>query len=110
MTHKQIHNFFRAMLARYILCDSPVLVRLSVQLRAEGPRDAVVQRGPPRHDVIGPSTRPIATDTQQWRGRSIHAAYCYRRAAVAFTRSLPIAIGAVVEQPGGQRTGSAWLF
>jgi len=25
--------------------------------------------------------RPIATDAQQWRGRSIHVAYCYRRAA-----------------------------
>jgi len=47
--------------------------------------------------VVGPSMRPIATDTQQWRGRSIHVviatdtqqwrgrsihvAYCYRRAA-----------------------------
>jgi len=28
------------MLARYILCDSPVLVRLSVLLGAEGSRDA----------------------------------------------------------------------
>jgi len=32
--------------------------------------------------------RPTATDAQQWRGRSIHAV---------------IAIGAVVEQLGGQR-------
>ena len=77
--------------------------------------------------------RPIATDTQQWRGRSIHAAYCYRRAAVAWSvhpcglllqthssgvvgpsmrpiatdtqqwRGLTIHIGTVVEQPGGQR-------
>jgi len=29
--------------------------------------------------------RPIATDVQQWRGQSIHAAYCYRRAAVAWS-------------------------
>jgi len=35
--------------------------------------------------VVGPSTRPIATDTQQWSGRSIHAAYCYRRTAVAWS-------------------------
>jgi len=65
--------------------------------------------------------RPIATDAQLWRGRSIHAASCYRRAAVVWsvlpcgllpqTRSSgvvgpsmrPIAIGAMVEQPGGQR-------
>jgi len=71
--------------------------------------------------VVGPSMRPIATDAQQWRGRSIHAAYCYRRAAVVWslhpcglllqTRSCcvvwqstrPIATKAVVEQPGGQR-------
>jgi len=37
--------------------------------------------------VVGPSMPPIATDTQQqWCGRSIHAAYCYRRtAAVAWS-------------------------
>jgi len=35
--------------------------------------------------VVGPSMRPIATDAQQWRGRSIHAAYCYRRTAVAWS-------------------------
>ena len=47
--------------ARCILCDSPVLVRLSVATpsRAEGP-----------------ALR---------RDRSIHAAYCYRRAAVAWS-------------------------
>jgi len=52
-------------LARYILCDSPVLVRLSVQaVRDRGTgRRQVVQRDP-RRDVIGPSTRPIATDEQ----------------------------------------------
>ena len=87
------------MLARYILCDSPVLVRLSVLLDAEGPRDAKSCRGTrvatwsvhPRglllqthssSGVVSPTTRPIATDTQQqWRGQSIHAAYCYRRTA-----------------------------
>jgi len=35
--------------------------------------------------VIGPSTRPIATDAHLWRGRSIHTAYCYRRAAVSWS-------------------------
>ena len=35
--------------------------------------------------VVCPSTRPIATDAQQWRGQSIHAAYCYRRTAVAWS-------------------------
>ena len=39
----------------------------------------------PRRDVIGPSTRPIATDAHLWRGRSIHTAYCYRRAAVSWS-------------------------
>jgi len=28
---------------------------------------------------------PIVTDTQQWRGRSIDAAYCYRHTAVAWS-------------------------
>ena len=47
------------MLARYILCDS-----LSVRpVRGRGTaRRQVVQRDSPRHDVIGQSTRPIATD------------------------------------------------
>ena len=31
------------------------------------------------------SMRPIATAAQLWRGRSIHASYCYRRAAVAWS-------------------------
>jgi len=35
--------------------------------------------------VVGPSMRPIATDAQLRGGRSIHAAYCYRRAAVAWS-------------------------
>jgi len=35
--------------------------------------------------MVGASMRPIATDAQQWRGRCIHAAYCYRRAAVAWS-------------------------
>ena len=35
--------------------------------------------------VVGPTMRPIATDAQQWRGRSIHAAYCYRHTAVAWS-------------------------
>jgi len=54
------------MLARYILCDGSVLVRLSVLLRAEGPRDANSCRGT-RRDVV------------------VHAAYCYRLAAVAWS-------------------------
>jgi len=96
-----------AMLARYILCDGSVLVRLSVLLRAEGPRDANSCRGTRRDvvvhaaycyrlaavawsvrpcgllrqtrssGVVDPSMRPIATDAQQWRGRSTHAANCY---------------------------------
>jgi len=55
-----------AMLAWYVLCDAPVLVRLSVLLGAEGPRDANSCRGT-RRDVV------------------VHAAYCYRRAAVAWS-------------------------
>ena len=44
------------------MCDSPVLVR---PVRGRGiARRKVVQRDP-RHDVSGPSTRPIATDAQQ---------------------------------------------
>jgi len=53
------------MLARYILCDGPALVRASVRLGAEGPRDAKSCRG--TRDVV------------------VHAAYCYRRAAVAWS-------------------------
>jgi len=131
MTHRQIYLFLKfvsrdAMLARYILCDGPLLVRPSVLLGAEGPRDAKSCRG--TRVATSSSTRPITKDAQQWRGRSIHAAYCYRHTAVAWlvhpcglllqTRSngvvwqsmRPIAIGAVVELPGGQRTGSALLF
>jgi len=63
------------MLARYILCDSPVLVRPSVLLGTEGPRDANSCRG--TRVATSSYMRPIATDAQQWRGRSIHAAYCY---------------------------------
>ena len=56
------------MLARYILCDSPVLVRPSVRpVRDRGTsRRQFVQRDP-RRDVV------------------VHAAYCYRRAAVAWS-------------------------
>jgi len=35
--------------------------------------------------VVGPHMQPILTDAQQWRGRSIHAAYCYRHAAVSWS-------------------------
>ena len=35
--------------------------------------------------VVGPHMQPILTDAQQWCGQSIHAAYCYRRAAVAWS-------------------------
>jgi len=71
------------MLARYILRDGPVLVRLSVQLGAEGPRDAYSCRET-RVATLS-YMRPIATDVQQWRGLSIHAAYCYRLAAVVWS-------------------------
>jgi len=108
------------MLARYILCCGPVFVRPSIWLGAEGPGDAKSCRG--TGVATSSSMRPIATGAQQWRGLSIHAAYCYRRAAVAWSvhpRGLllqarssgvvclstrPVAIGAMVEQPGGQRT------
>ena len=78
--------------------------------------------------VVGPSMRPIATDTQQWPSQSIHVAYCYRRAAVAWSvhpcglllqthssgvvgpSMWPSSIGAVVEQLGGQWIGFAMLF
>jgi len=72
--------------------------------------------------VVSPSMRSIATDAQQWRGRSIHAAYCYRRATVAWSVHTcglllqtsssgvvgpymrPITIAPMGrEQPGGQR-------
>ena len=69
------------MLARYKLCYGPVFVRPSVWLGAEGPRDAKSCRE--TRVATSSLTRPIATGAQQWRGRSIHAAYCYRRAAVA---------------------------
>jgi len=129
------------MLVRYILCDGSVLVRLSVLLRAEGPRDANSCRGTRRDvvvhaaycyrlaavawsvrpcglllqtrscGVVGPSMRPIATDAQQWRGRSTHAAYLLqtRSSGVVGPPMRPIAIEAMVEQPGGRRTGSALL-
>ena len=64
-----------AMLVRYILCDGPVLVCPSVWLGAEGPRDANSCRG--TRVATSSSMRPTAADAQQWRGRSIHAAYCY---------------------------------
>jgi len=50
-----------AMLARYILCDCSVLVRLSVLLGAEGSRDNN-SYSDLRRDVVGQSTRPIVTD------------------------------------------------
>jgi len=88
MTHRQIYLFLKflsreAMLARHILCDGPLLVRPSVLLGAEGPRYAKWCRG--TRVATSSSTRPITKDAQQWRGRSIHAAYCYRRAAVAWS-------------------------
>jgi len=101
----------KAMLPQNILCDSPVLVRLSVLLGAEGLRDAKSCRG---------------TCVTTWSVH--HAANCYRCAAVVWSVHLrglllqtstggvvsqstqPVAVGAVVKQPGGQRTGSALLF
>ena len=66
-----------------------------LNIPAEGPRDAKSCRG--TRVETSSSMRPIATDAQLWGGQSIHAAYCY-------------AIVAMVEQPGGQCTGSALLF
>jgi len=61
MTQTNIPNFYRATLCKH--CDSPVFVRMLVRER-ETARCQVVQRDP-RRDVV------------------VHAAYCYRRAAVA---------------------------
>ena len=50
---------------------------------AEGPRDDKSCEG--TRVATSSYMRPIATDTQQWRGRSIHAAYCYRHTAVVWS-------------------------
>jgi len=66
-----------AMLAWYrpILCYGPVFVRPSVWLVAVGPCNAKSCRR--TRVAMSSSPWPIATDAQLWRGRSIHAAYCY---------------------------------
>ena len=69
-----------SVLAQYILCYGSSFVHPSIWVYAEGPRDAKSCRG--ICVVTSSSTRPIATDAQQWHGLSIHAAYCYRHAAV----------------------------
>ena len=70
------------MLARYIMCNSPLLVRASVWLGAEGPCGAKSCR----RTLVATSScmLPIVTDQQQWHGLFIYAAYCYRHAAVAW--------------------------
>jgi len=94
MTHRQIYQIFiTRRYASAVLCDGPVLVRLSFLLGVEAPRDANSSRG--THVATSSYMRPIAAEAQQYRGLTIDAAYCY---------------WAVVEQPGGQRTGSALLF
>ena len=84
-----------AILARYrpILCYGPVFVRPSVWLVAEGPCNAKSCRR--THVVMSSSPWPIATD-----------ASC----GIVGPSMRPIAIRAMGEQPGGQRTGSALLF
>ena len=52
-----------------------MLVRPSDWLGAEGQRDAKSCRG--TRVATSSPMRPIATDAQLQRGRSIHAAYCY---------------------------------
>jgi len=75
------------MQALYILCDSPVFVRPSIWLGAEGPRD--------------PKSR--------WETSVATSSYM-RSSGTVWQSTRPIAIGAAVEQPGGQRTGCALLF
>ena len=73
MTLAQINQIF---IARR--CASAVYIVLWLRVRPSvclvkgrgTARRQVIQRDP-RRDMIGPSMWPIATDTQQWRGRSI---------------------------------------
>jgi len=115
--HRNIPNFLsrdamlaRYCVARYILCHGPVFVCPSVWLGTEGPRDAKSCRGTRvatlsskrpiaqmcSSGVVGPCMWPIVTDVQ------LCCTVC------PSTRS--VAIGAMVEQPGGQHTGSVLLF
>ena len=80
MTHTQLYQIFiarRYASAVYIVlwACGPVFVRPSIWLGAEGPGDAKSCRG--TRVATSSSMRPVTTDAQQWRGLSIHAAYCY---------------------------------
>jgi len=94
MTHTEIYQILSrdAMLARYILCDVPVLVRPS----GWGQRD----RATPNR-AEGPASR-----RRRPRGLLLQTRSC----GVVGPSMRPIAIGAMVEQPGGQRTDSALLL
>jgi len=77
------------MLARYILRDGPVLVHPSVWLGAEGLRDAKSCRGTRVATLSCPCGLLLQT----------------RSCGVVGPSMWPIAIGAIVEQPDGQRIG-----
>ena len=72
------------MLARYILCCGPVFVRPSIWLGAEGPASRR------RHPCV------LLLQT--------------RSSGAVCLSTRPIAIGAMVEQPGGQRTTCFYSF
>jgi len=81
---REAHKYTKSLSCDAMLALYTVLwpcVRPSVWLGAEGP--ASRRRRPcglllqtRSSGVVGLSMRPIATDTQQWRGLTIHAAYC----------------------------------
>jgi len=82
MTHTEIYQIFitrRYVSVDYILWWPGVSPFVHLITGRGNVWHQVVQRDPSRTLL---SVRPIATDTQQWRDRSIHAVYCYRRAAV----------------------------
>ena len=53
------------------------------------------------------TARRLVVQRNMRRDVVVHAVYCYRRAAVVWSVH---PIGAMVEPPGGQRTGFALLF
>ena len=91
--HRNIPNFFIArryastVWRRAVYIVSRPCVCLSVRLvRDRGTaRRQVVQRDP-RRDIVVQAA--YCSDVQQWRGRAIHVAYCYRRAALLHSLSI----------------------
>jgi len=74
-THTNIYEIFTARL--YVRAVDTVL---QPRVRSS------VRPGMSRETRVATSSmRPIATDAQQWRGLSIHAAYCYRHTAVVWS-------------------------